>query len=414
MTWLDKARQSCLHEDMQALISVTEAESIISSHIHTGFTETVSFTDAYGRILREPVYSDRDLPPFNRVMMDGIAIKHLSWSELNRDFPIQGIQAAGTAALKLENEDHCIEVMTGCMLPEGCDTVIPIEQLNIQNSSAKIQACANIKHGQYIHQQGSDSAADNKLLEVGTKLLAPELSILASCGKTKVLVSKLPHILLLSTGDEVIHPHHKPLPHQIRRSHAAGLTASITSLQLGKVDTEHVNDDPEKLESVIHQALEKYDIIVMTGGVSRGKYDYVAPILKKLLGAPLFHGIAQKPGKPFAFWQKNEHPPVFALPGNPVSVIACAARYLFPALHKVVTGNIYQPDKLNVAGSFSCPPKFSSLTPAILSNGSLQLESSINSGNFIALTGSHGVAELPGTLSDQKLEGIDANYYPWS
>ncbi|MGJ8678280.1 MAG: molybdopterin molybdotransferase MoeA [Akkermansiaceae bacterium] len=416
---MDKKRQSCFCQYVQALISVPQAESLIHSSLETMNTESIPLAQAQGRYLREDIFADRDLPPFDRVMMDGIAIRFSSWQELNRAFAIEGIQAAGTAALSLKNSDHCIEVMTGCVLPEGCDCVVPIEQITITDQVAHIQVCASLRHGQHIHCQGSDTVEGTNLLQAGIQLQAPELSIAASCGMTTLQVSKLPRILIISTGDEVVEPHETPLPHQIRRSHSTALHASITGMKLGIVTDIHIADEQKTLQAAIEDSLLNFDIIVMTGGVSRGKYDYVAPILEQICGSPLFHGIAQRPGKPFAYWRQTgkqagaASPPIFALPGNPVSVLACAARYLIPALYQMATGQKFTPSQLRASGSFKCPSHFTGLIPSEIINGKINLQPPSNSGNFLALAGTQGVAEIKGDLAGEALLNELVNFYPW-
>ena len=302
---------------MQNLISVTQAENIIRQHLTTAAVEIVPLSKAQGRYLREDILADRPLPPFDRVMMDGIAIAHASFASGNTRFPITGTQAAGTPALTLENADSCIEVMTGCVLPHGCDCIIPIEQIDLSENTASLHSDASPQAQQHIHSAGSDTAAGEILLNSGQVLNAAELAIAASCGATHLKVSALPRILIITTGDELVAPEVTPLPHQIRRSHATALEALITGMKLGKVDNIHIADDPLALKDTITEALPAHDILIFTGGISKGKYDYVAPVLTELLGSPHFHGIAQRPGKPMAFWKNPNSPLVFAHAGQP-------------------------------------------------------------------------------------------------
>lgn len=398
---------------MRKLISVTEAETIITSELDIGSTEIIPLHHAAGRYLRQDIMADRDLPPFDRVMMDGIAINHQSWLDLNREFSIEGTQAAGSPSLSLKNHDNCIEVMTGCMLPTGCDCIIPIEQITITDGVAHIQICANLTKGQHIHKQGSDTPSGNTLLTSGTLLTSPELSIAASCGISEIKVAALPRLLVISTGDELVAPHEAPDTHQIRRSHFTALHTSISTKNLGILEELHIADDPEALRKAVQHALSNYEIIILTGGVSRGKYDYVAPVLEEQLGTPHFHGVAQRPGKPFAFWKNKSSPYVFALPGNPVSVMACTARYVLPALYQIATGQPFTPSHLSTSGKSNRPKHLTALTPSILKNGKLTLEPPSNSGNFFALEGTHGVAQISGNLSGSSIMNEPVDFYPW-
>ena len=434
---------------MQNLISVTQAENIIRQHLTTAAVEIVPLSKAQGRYLREDILADRPLPPFDRVMMDGIAIAHASFASGNTRFPITGTQAAGTPALTLENADSCIEVMTGCVLPHGCDCIIPIEQIDLSENTASLHSDASPQAQQHIHSAGSDTAAGEILLNSGQVLNAAELAIAASCGATDLKVSALPRILIITTGDELVAPEVTPLPHQIRRSHATALEALITGMKLGKVDSLHIADDPLALKDTITEALPAHDILIFTGGISKGKYDYVAPVLTELLGSPHFHGIAQRPGKPMAFWthKPNNDPTtraddgaaegrekckraiandgaaegreeckrlIFAHPGNPVSVMACAARYLIPSLVEILSGRSPTPQQLPATGSFHCPSHFTGLVPCRINNGRIQLVPPSNSGNFLALAATDGIAQLPGELTGKELLNEPASFYPWA
>lgn len=399
---------------MQNLISVTQAENIICQHLTTAAVEIVPLSKAQGRYLREDILADRPLPPFDRVMMDGIAIAHASFASGNARFPITGTQAAGTPALTLENADSCIEVMTGCVLPHGCDCIIPIEQIDLSENTASLHSDASPQAKQHIHSAGSDTAAGEILLNSGQVLNAAELAIAASCGAADLKVSALPRILIITTGDELVAPEVTPLPHQLRRSHATALEALITGMKLGKVDSIHIADDPLALKETITEALPAHDILIFTGGISKGKYDYVAPVLTELLGSPHFHGIAQRPGKPMAFWKNSNSPLVFAHPGNPVSVMACAARYLIPSLVEILSGRSPTPQQIPATGSFHCPSHFTGLVPCRINNGRIQLVPPSNSGNFLALAATDGIAQLPGELTGKELLNEPASFYPWA
>ncbi|NWK56708.1 molybdopterin molybdotransferase MoeA [Verrucomicrobiaceae bacterium N1E253] len=399
---------------MQQLITVTEAEQIIQSHLlPISRTEAVSLTEAGGRYLKQAIRADRPLPPFDRVMMDGIAIRHSAHQLGKRHFSIAATQAAGDTPVKLTDKVTCIEVMTGGVLPEGCDCVIPVEEITVSQNEATVRVGYSPLKGQHIHRRGSDTAEGAILVETGQCLQSPELTIAASCGVTEPTVAALPNITLISTGDELVAPEQIPGPHQIRRSHATALRCSIAAEKLGHVSEQHLADDPAQLETALKAALKTSDLLVLTGGVSRGKYDFVAPVLQQLLGKPKFHGIAQRPGKPMAFWAAPHHPPVFALPGNPVSVMACAARYLFPALRQILGGSSSHVDSLPTHGTFNCPPQFTGLIPCRLLNGTLELVPPSNSGNFLSMAGTHGIAEVPGKLTRTNLENHLTRFYPW-
>lgn len=304
--------------------------------------------------------------------------------------------------------------MTGCVLPQGCDCVIPIEQIDLSENTASLHSDAKPQAKQHIHSARSDTTAGEILLSSGQVLNAAELAIAASVGATDLSVSALPRILIITTGDELVAPEATPLPHQIRRSHATALEALISGMKLGTVASLHIADHPEALKEKITEALPAHDIIIFTGGISKGKYDYVAPVLSELLGSPHFHGIAQRPGKPMAFWKNPNSPLVFAHPGNPVSVMACAARYLIPSLVEILSGRSPTPQQLPATGGFHCPTHFTGLIPCRINNGRIQLVPASNSGNFLALAATDGIAQLPGELTGKELLNEPASFYPWA
>jgi len=289
---------------MKPLISAEEASTIITNSLVQLPTETISIDSALGRVLATDICADRDAPPFDRVMMDGIAISMYNHKLGSWRYQIIGTQAAGAKKMVLQKGEYAIEVMTGAPLPTDADAVIPVEQIDLQENYALPHEGLEVNDFQHIHKQGSDCKTGDTLIKAGTQLGANELAIAASVGATEIEVTRLPRIHLITTGDEVVPPSETPTDFQIRRSTA-----------LNKSDN---------------------DILILTGGISMGKFDWVAPLLEKLLGDPAFHGVAQRPGKPFAFWNKEQSPKVFALPGNPVSVMATMHHYVLPSLRSML------------------------------------------------------------------------------
>lgn len=379
---------------MKQLISTGEAEGIILSSSQRASTEFIPLADAGRRILRQSILADRDCPPFHRVMMDGIALSHshLQTNTSSIKINIEGIQAAGTAQTSLQSLTSAIEVMTGAPLPEGTDCVIPVEQYDIQEGKAVLHNGYLPDKNQFIHHQGSDSKQGSPLLSSGLVLGPAELGIAASVGITQLEVSALPKLTILTTGDEVIDPKQTPLPHQIRRSHPSVLTELLISNKLAITTHQHLPDDLSVIHDHIQTSLEHSDILVLTGGVSKGKYDYVAPALRQILGDPLFHGVAQRPGKPFAYW-RNESKQVFALPGNPVSVLATATRYLLPALQQYL-GAPTRKTKLPLAQEVEWDSPLTGLIASTIVNGKIHLKPPANSGDYTALAGITGFTEL--------------------
>lgn len=312
------------------MIQVTEATQKVLGGVWNPSVEYVTIHDAVHRILAADIYADRELPPFNRVTMDGIAINFDSFQKGQRTFPVESICAAGSVQQTLENYTNCIEIMTGASLPNNCDTVIQYENLKRNNHSFTIQAI--IKKGQNIHKKGSDHLFEEKLLHKNHEIKSIDINVLASIGMNKIPVWSLPKVVVIATGNELIDLDQKPLPHQIRKSNVYMLESGLREY---KIDASiiHIPDEKEKLRDKLAQLSDKFDVLIMSGGVSKGKYDYIPEILEKVGIQKEFHRVAQRPGKPFWFG-KSASCVVFAFPGNPVSTLACFHIYFIPWLRK--------------------------------------------------------------------------------
>lgn len=312
------------------MISVETADSIIFSAPIPVTTGERVLGDCLGAVLRAPLLADRDFPPFDRVTMDGIAIAFASWNSGQRTFRIEGIQAAGQVAQVLNNPIHCLEVMTGAVLPAGADTVVRYEDLLIESGVATLLT-DSINPGQNIHRKGSDRALGAELVPVGRILSPAEIATAATVGKTHLRVGIPPRTAVISTGDELVDIDQSPAPHQIRTSNAWAIQAALGQAGLAS-ERFHLPDREELLLSALTDILDTFPFVILSGGVSAGKFDFIPDILKRLGVEMLFHQVAQRPGKPFWFGKRGNQNVVFALPGNPVSTFMCLYRYVLPAL----------------------------------------------------------------------------------
>lgn len=281
---------------------------------------TVPLKTAMGRVLAEAVYADRDFPPFNRATKDGIAICYDAIKKGNTHFEIKGIVPAGTPQTDLQDVGCCLEIMTGAVVPKGADTVIMYEDVSIANGKAQLNITP-VK-GQNIHRKGTDEKKGAVVLEANTKLSAAEIGVLASVGMGEVRVRKLPRITVLSTGNELVEVTETPKPHQIRKSNAHVLFAALSEEQIipGQM---HVLDDKAIIEEQLAHALRANDVLLLSGGVSKGKYDFIPEVLDTLGVKKIFHRVLQRPGKPFWFGtHEGLGTLIFSFPGNPVSTFA--------------------------------------------------------------------------------------------
>jgi molybdopterin molybdotransferase len=311
------------------MVTVQEATEITLQNLWKGGGETVPLLNSMKRVLAENVVSDRDLPPFDRVTMDGIAITFESYAKGQTSFSIAFVQAAGMPQSSLTDPLQCCEVMTGAMLPNGADTVVKYEDVSIVNGIATLKNLS-IKKADNIHRQGSDAKAGAILLKEGVVISAAEIPVLASVGKSKVKVKALPKVALISTGDELVDIDVNPQLHQIRKSNMYALAAALSKCG-AKPELFHLNDNEESISAVLNDVLIQFDLIILSGGVSKGKFDLIPKMLEQNGIEKKFHQVSQRPGKPMWFGVgKNKF--VFALPGNPVSTFLCYHRYVEPWL----------------------------------------------------------------------------------
>ena len=306
-------------------ITYQKALSILEAHREQFPEESRKIGDCIGQYLAEDLIADRDFPPFDRVTMDGIAINHAAFASGQREFPIQEVAPAGTPRKSMQNSGDCIEVMTGAIMPENSDTVIRYEDLEIEDGKARV-LIDSLKPRQNIHFQGMDLPKGTVIVSRGTRLSSAEINIAASVGKPRLRVRKLPRAVIISTGDELVDVDETPALHQIRRSNVYGIQSTLKSWGM-HADLHHLPDDRNAMEKSIFKLLEDYDTLIFTGGVSKGKFDYLPEVLQSLKVQRHFHKIQQRPGKPFWFGSSPEGKKIFALPGNPVSSFVCVYMY---------------------------------------------------------------------------------------
>ena len=331
------------------MITPQEATQIINDHLFSFPSEAIALEKAGGRILREPIQADRDFPPFDQVTMDGIAYDSNQINSDNPSFIISGTQLAGEPQKTLSDPTHCLEAMTGAVLPTGTNTVTPYEDIEIQERDgqriAVIQRLPS-KERKNVHPQGSDRSRGDELLAPGIVLGPSHIAIAATVGLSTLSVTQPPNVAIVSTGDELVAVDQQPEPYQIRQSNSYALKAALSDLHVPST-LYHLPDSLEKTKQGLAQALEKHPVILLSGGVSRGKRDYVPEALEALGVQKLFHKVKQRPGKPFWFGVKEDRNAVFALPGNPVSTFMCFHRYLKPWLQQSM--GLVNPDPLLAA-----------------------------------------------------------------
>ncbi|MDG1572921.1 molybdopterin molybdotransferase MoeA [Robiginitalea sp. M366] len=300
------------------LISVAEAWELVQETCERPATVRVALENAAGRVLAASVRADRDLPPYHRATMDGIALKAATFQAGRREFKRQAYAAAGMPGIRLEDLEACIEIATGAVLPQGADAVVRYEDLTATGQGFCIHA-THCQPGQNIHAKGSDARKGDILVPMGRVIRPAEIGVLASVGCTDVEVFALPRICLISSGDELVEPHRQPEPHQIRSSNLPVLRAALEQMGMA-AELLHLPDHKEVIAQQLSTALRQHDVLIITGGVSMGKFDFLPSVLLELGVEQRFHRVAQRPGKPLWFgWHRSLNCRVFSLPGNPVS-----------------------------------------------------------------------------------------------
>ncbi len=322
------------------MISVEEAEKIILETAKKRiYTEGSPLLKSIGKILAEDIIADRDFPPFDRVTMDGIAINFAQFNEgKNHRFFIEQVQAAGQPSITLKNKNNCIEIMTGAVMPHGCDTIVRYEDLKIENGYAEI-LIENIDYQQNTHKKGSDRKAGDVLIPKGTRISAAEIGTAATVGKNILRVIKIPKVAIISTGNELVEINQTPELHQIRRSNVYAIAALLSDKFNIKARLFHFNDNEKDISDGLKKIVKTHDLVVLSGAVSEGKFDFVPKALASNNVEKIFHKVAQRPGKPLWFGQHLKGAIVFGLPGNPVSTFMCACRYILPWINQFLMQN---------------------------------------------------------------------------
>ena len=399
------------------MTEVAEAQALILERMSRFPAREAPLDDCAGAVLRETVHAERDQPPFDRVTMDGIAINHDAWQAGRRRYRVAGTQGAGAPAMSISSPAECVEIMTGAMLPHGTDTVIPVERVTIGEGEAVVQPSAVVSRRQFIHPQGSDRATGSKLLSAGQRIGPAEVAILAGAGRTRVRTAEPPRVAVVSTGDELVEAGQPIRPYQIRSSNDRAIEAALARRFGARVTRASLRDDPAEILESIARLHDRNDVVVLTGGVSMGKYDFVPGVLERLGVELVFHRIEQRPGRPMWFGVSRASRPVFALPGNPVSTLVCLIRYVVPALWKAMGADPETEEWVRLGKDVKFAADLVYFLPVKLradTTGALQADPqpTNTSGDHAALGGTDGFIELP-RGADVFPAGTPARLFRW-
>ena len=314
------------------MITVEEAKQIIIENVFE-LTETLSIetNNALGFTIAEDIFSPLDLPPFNQSNVDGYAV-HVSSKENNSWKVISEIKAGDHATLLLK-EDEAVRIFTGAMVPENASCVIMQEKIT-RTENQIIYEESELKYGEHIRKKGSQIKAGELAIKKHTIINPSVIGFISTLGLKEIQVYRKPNIKLIITGNELQQPGITLTPGKVYESNSSSLTAALATMGLQIETILFVKDEKETLAKAVYNALKNTDLLLISGGISVGDYDYVNEILKENNTTTLFYKIAQKPGKPL-FFGKNKQTFVFGLPGNPASALTCFYEYVYPCLRKL-------------------------------------------------------------------------------
>ncbi len=319
--------------------SVKEAKKIVIENAIRLHSIMLNLNDALGYTVSDSIFSPLQMPNFRQSSMDGYA---LQFNDIQNTLIVQDELPAGTAKEIQLKEGHAVKVFTGGPIPDNANTVVQKEWVIVCENKISIDTekinSNKIQTGLNIRERGSAIEKNELAIAKGTVLNSFQISLLASLGLAKIAVYKKPNIAIIITGNELVQPGNKLLNGQVYESNSFGLKAALKSVGIESVNIFFAKDTLAETVDRIHEALAWADLVILTGGVSVGDYDFVASACTNIGIQTLFHGVLQKPGKPLFVGKINSRL-VFGLPGNPASVLSCFQQYVLPAL-ALLTGKL--------------------------------------------------------------------------
>jgi molybdopterin molybdotransferase len=327
--------------------------------------DSVPLIGCISRVLREDVFADSDSPPFDKAIRDGFAVRFEDVTEIPATLSVIGESRAGLASNVHVQKGQCCEIMTGAPLPAGANAVVMVENTE-RLSQTSVRICKSARENEGLLRLGTESRKGDRVLAAGRQIGLADVGLLASCGKSSVLVSRKPSVAIIATGDELVDVQDLPGPSQIRNSNSYTIHAQVLEAGAAPHDLGIARDNLEDLRTKIRQGLE-HDILLVSGGVSMGKYDLVENVFAEFGVAVLFDKIAMKPGKPTVFGYCGETY-VFGLPGNPISTIVAFHIFVRPLILFLLKSENMNPKILEASleAPAKCDPQRASLLPALV------------------------------------------------
>jgi len=393
------------------------AQEAIDSRVMPLPAESRPLEECIGQVLRQDVYAERDNPPFDRVCMDGVAVNSAALARGLRRFTIEATQAAGSPVVTLSHGENAIEVATGAMLPNGTDCIVPMEEYELAGDTVSLKKEIVGEPYRNVQRRGADSHPGVPMLKAGTLLGAPEIAVVASAGLAEAQVTRQPRLMVVSTGNELVEPGRPIEEHQVRRSNAYAAVATLRRRGFTNVNNDHIPDDEQMLRARLGRHLEEQDVLILSGGVSQGKFDLVPQALKTLGVEEVFYQVAQRPGMPMWFGIGPAGQAVFGLPGNPVATLVCLVRYVVPAVFAAMGAPRGRPEPIALAKPVTFNRNVAYFLPVRVQYDGLGHAAAVprppnGPGDFLALTETDGFVELPPRAQGFP-EGFVAHLYRW-
>ncbi len=324
------------------MITLEEALEIVLDSARPLASERVNLDEAFGRILAEDVVADMDMPPFDKAAMDGYACRR---ADLANRLTVIGTIPAGTAPAVVVGPGQCAKIMTGAPVPQGADCVVMIEQTEtVGDSLVRFTSAQTPDH---ICRKAEDIRAGQVVLSRGTRIGPPHIAVLASVGHTRPLAAGKPRVGVIASGDELVPPAARPGLSQIRNSNSAQLVAQLRTLGAAARDCGIVRDVAADIDATLKAAFAENDVVIVSGGVSAGDFDFVPAVLRRNGVLLRFEKIAVKPGKPTVFGV-SQRGYCFGLPGNPVSTFVVFELLVKPFLYRLM-GHDYTPVEVQMS-----------------------------------------------------------------
>jgi molybdopterin molybdotransferase len=381
------------------MISVTEARQRLLDHIPAPTPATLPLAEANGYVLAEDVYSPLDMPSFAQSAMDGYAL-HFNSLQPGQPLPVVHIIQAGATDLPPLQPGQAMRIFTGAPVPPGADTVVMQEKVEVQGSTILLKD-PDLTEGANVRPQASQTAKGDLAAKAGLRLSPGSIGLLAGLGIQHVQVFKNPDTAILVTGKELVKPGQPLQMGQVYESNSVTLRAALAEGGIRPTMTAHVDDEPELIYQAVVQALSTSQLVLITGGISVGDYDFVQGALQKAGVEPIFYKIKQKPGKPLYVGIKG-NTLVFGLPGNPGSVLSCFYQYVVPAIRrfKGLDATTAQSTYKALTQGYSKKPGLTHFIKGIYKGDTVSITRAQESYKLSAFTESNCLVELPEEQSE--------------